>query len=191
MNASIPDGIAVEAPSRPIQVPEDRRTRTLKNVSRGVWLMVTGTLWILWNLWIINWRWMESYGFALIGVLLLVQTIAAGRFRLFLGSWLLLVGGFHVVLSHMDSFRMREVWPMYAVLTGVAFLFHFLANTRRWFSLVACCLLIGYGILSLSVTFLGFPYTVVSVLRHFWPLGLVAAGLILIGLAIWSKRKKL
>lgn len=160
-----------------------------KQLTGGLWLLTLGFLWLLWNFRIVPWRWMESYGFVTVGAVFLFQTIASRRYRLLLGSWFVLIGLFHVLIAYTD-FHIREIWPSYAILTGLAFLIHFAVDPRRWFSLLCGLLGAGFGAISLSRTLLLLPHHVARTLLSYWPLSFVAAGLIMIGVALWHQHKK-
>lgn len=185
MNALTSD-LAPTGSTQPASTPFRRST---KQLSGGLWLITLGLLWLLWNFRTIHWSWMESYGFVIVGAVFLFQTIASRQYRLLLGSWFILIGLFHILISYTD-FRIREIWPVYVILTGLAFFIHFAADPRRWFSLLCGMLGTGFGVVYLSRTLFLLPHHVAQTLLSYWPLSFVAAGLVMIALALWHQRKK-
>lgn len=160
-----------------------------KYLMLGIWLVALGTLWLLWNVRAVNWAWIERYGFIALGAFLLVKTIVLKKYHLFWGGTLLLIGCFHIYLDQAGDFRMRELWPMYLLIAGMMFMANFIVDLKRWFSLVAGMFLLVFGGAYISRTYFMMPYEVIMWIKLYWPLTFVAAGLILVAIAIFKSRK--
>lgn len=161
-----------------------------KYLFTGLWLIVIGTFWILWNMNVLSWGWMERYGLIIIGGVSIIKTIVTKKYYVFFGLTLLLIGVFHLYLDTQEGLAMRTLWPVYFLISGIAFVINFFFNMRRWFSLVAGLSLIGFGGIHISRNFYMFPYDWVFIIRTYWPLTFVVSGIILVCVA-WYKHRKL
>lgn len=155
----------------------------------GIWLIVLGAIWLLWNVRVVNWAWIERYGFILFGAILLVKTVALKKYHLFWGGTILLIGCFHIYLDLSAEYGMRELWPMYLLIAGIMGIANFLVDVKRWFSLVSGMLLMVFGGVYISRTYFMLPYEMVYWIRSYWPLTFVVAGIILVTIAIIKGRK--
>ena len=160
-----------------------------KYLMLGIWLVALGTLWLLWNVRAVNWAWIERYGFIIFGVFLLAKTVILKKYHLFWGGTLLLIGCFHIYLDQAGDFKMRELWPMYLLIAGMMFMVNFIIDLKRWFSLVAGMFLLVFGGAYISRTYFMMPYEIIMWIKLYWPLTFVAAGLILVAIAIIKSRK--
>lgn len=161
-----------------------------KYLFTGIWLILIGAMWILWNMDVLSWGWMERYGLIIVGGLSIVKTIFTKKYHVFFGLTLLMIGGFHLYLDTQEGLGMRTLWPVYFLIGGIALIINFFFNMRRWFSLVAGLSLIGFGGIHISRNFYMFPYDWVFMIRTYWPLTFVVSGIILVG-AAWYKHRKL
>jgi hypothetical protein len=173
--------------------PQSEKTLVEKKPYRylmlGIWLMALGAVWLLWNLRVVNLAWIERYGFIIFGAILLTKTILLKKYHLFWGGTFLLIGLFHVYLDLSADLGMRELWPMYLLIAGTTFIANFLVDVKRWFSLVAGMFLMMFGGIYLSRTFFMMPYDLVLWIRSYWPLTFVAAGIILVVIALIKGHK--
>jgi hypothetical protein len=154
----------------------------------GLWLVAVGVWALLWDADIVDWRWIESYGFAAMGALTIGLAIRFRTRRLFLGTCLLMTGIFNIILANAGIRRLETLWPAYLVILGLALLIHSLAGAARWVSLVSGTLIAAVGMLGLLSTLLRFSYDFEPALRLGWPLGLVLSGVVLITVG-WLKRR--
>ncbi len=171
--------------------PVSKRKNSYKHLMTGLWLIIIGIGWLLWNLHVINWAWTERYGFIILGAFLLVKNFITKKHHVALGTFLILIGCFHLYLDSAYEYEMHHLWPLYLMAGGVAFFVNFVLNTSRWFSLVAALTLIGFGAIHLSRSFWFVPYDLVNAVKLYWPLTFVLAGVILLSIALIKKRKHL
>jgi hypothetical protein len=155
-----------------------------RHLMTGMWLILIGIIWLLWNLHMINWAWMERYGFILLGVFLLVRNFVSKKYHVAVGTFLILIGCFHLYLDAAYEYQMYHLWPVYLIVGGIAFFLNFVLNTRRWFSLLAALMLIGFGAINLSRSFWFVPHDMIAAVRLYWPLTFVLAGIILLSMAL-------
>ena len=161
-----------------------------KYLFTGLWLILIGAMWILWNMDVLSWGWIERYGLIIVGGLSIVKTIITKKYHVFFGLTLLMIGGFHLYLDTQEGLGMRTLWPVYFLIGGIALIINFFFNMRRWFSLVAGLSLIGFGGIHISRNFYMFPYDWVFMIRTYWPLTFVVSGIILV-CAAWYQHRKL
>ena len=186
INASSPVADGPEVTSASVKTANKK---PYKYLMLGIWLVGLGTIWLLWNVHVINWAWIERYGFIGMGIFLLAKTVILKKYHLFWGGTLLLIGCFHIYLDQAGDFRMRELWPMYLLIAGSMFMANFIVDLKRWFSLVAGMFLLLFGGVYISRTYFMMPYEVIMWIKLYWPLTFVAAGLILVAIAIIKSRK--
>ena len=182
--------IANQASAEPYSdAVRQNKTHTQKHLIIGIWLIAVGMAWILWNARWINWAWTERYGFMLLGTVLLAQNIIRRKMRIALGTALILVGAFHLYLDYAE-FSARHLWPVYLLIAGFALILNYIANTRRWFSLISGIFLAGFGSIFFAREMDFIPYSLALMARTYWPLTLVLGGIIIILVTLIKNKKQ-
>ncbi len=155
----------------------------------GLWLILIGSGWLLYNFRILNWAWMERYGLLVLGGFVLLRTAYLRKFKLTTALSLMAIGLFHIYLDQSDL-NMRTVLPMYFIIIGAAFFVNFAIKPDRWWSLASSLILTTWGGLWLSRANDLLSYEWIRTIRTYWPLTFVLAGLILFTVAFIRQRKK-
>lgn len=138
----------------------------------------------------------ELLGYALIfyGITLVYTSFGKNRTGvLFIGSTLFLTGLLLFLINNFEFTNNNDViFPAALLIIGIDFLMLFLDNTERLsfiavsltaiFSAIIVTLLLG------SITFRTFFISIINIVEKYWPVVLIAAGLIII-LNIEHKRK--
>jgi hypothetical protein len=131
----------------------------------------------------------------LLGMSLLYRVFFKGGYEsyVFAGLFLVLVGAFILILNTgaFDA-GFRQIWPLFMLFAGVSL---FAYGMKRKGNAQARMIIPSVAIIFLSLIFLLFSLRIVSMsFRRFvvtwWPVILVAAGVVLIGLDIFMARKK-
>lgn len=165
-------------------------TRPYKYLTMGMLLIAIGGMWLLWNLRLINWHWIERYGFVMIGAGLLIQTIVRKKNNIFWGVFLLLIGGFHLYLDYSTTLSMNKLWPVYFLSAGLALIVNYGLHIRRWMSLVMGILLAGFGVVQLARELMLIPYDFIFLAKVYWPLTFVLAGIIILCVTLIKHRNR-
>lgn len=155
----------------------------------GLWLIGLGVFWLVWNLDLLRWSWVERYGFVVIGLFFVAKAIFLRTYHFAVGISFLTIGLFHLYLDYAEVASMRALWPIYFLLIGSGFMVNFLVNTNRWPSLTLSLVSLMTGGVLLSRSYFLMPATSLELLRTYWPLTLVASGTILIATAWFKKRR--
>ena len=189
LDTNIPGNAAesIQPESGPVSTGKNQ----YKHLMTGIWLILIGSGWLMWNFHLINWAWMERYGFIILGAFLLIKNFISKKHHVVVGIFLILIGCFHLYLDNEYEYEMHHLWPLYLILGGIAFFINFILNTRRWFSLVASLTLIGFGAIHLSRAFWFVPYDLVMAVKLYWPLTFVLAGVILLSIALFKKSRSI
>ncbi len=163
--------------------------RTEKNYFlTGIWLVVIGVGWLLYNTHFLNWAWMERYGLITLGAISLLKTLYLKKYQIFWSVALILTGVFHLYLDQ-SNYGMRMLWPMYFLIAGLAWFLNFCIRPSRWISLAAGLITTTFGGLYLTRAVDLLSYEWIAMVRTYWPLTFVMAGIILLAVALIRKRK--
>lgn len=160
---------------------------------RGLWLGITltivGSIWLLWNFEFIDGFWVERYGILLIGLVLIVRTIYTKTYRFFSGVFLAGIGGFHIFLDYQPFDAMRDLWPVYFLVMGAAFLIDYAANFRRWISLVFGLLASSVGGIWLGRELFYLDDEWITLTRFYWPLLFIVSGCIMVAVTLIRRKR--
>jgi hypothetical protein len=128
-----------------------------------------------------------------LGLVLLLRYFTDGRRDeglVFSGIAGLLTGAFFLAftLSRWEWAQMRQLWPTFIVIGGVAFLAQWLVRPRQWGLLIpmSLALLVGGGLLLINTGAL--QRELAEQLFKFWPVALILAGLSTLASAILRVR---
>lgn len=172
------------------------KSQAVENVSpapRGLWLGITltliGALWLLWNFDVIDGFWIERYGILLIGLAWVARTVYTKTYRFFPGVFLAGIGGFHLYLDYQPFNAMRDLWPVYFLIMGAAFLINYAVNLRRWISLVLGLLTSSIGGIWLGRELFGFDYRWMTLTKFYWPLLFIISGCIMVAVTLIRRKR--
>ncbi len=168
---------------------ENAPSKRVPALTWGVTLVAIGTFFLLWNLDVLDGYWFERYGLIVMGLALTSWTLYRRRYRFFLGVVLFGTGCFHLYLDGLPYQAIRDLWPVYLLIPGVACLLNFVVRPSRWFSLLCGLVLNAVGWLWLAREQRWVDYDwFVNARALSWPLIFITAGIILIAVAIVRNR---
>ena len=163
-----------------------------RTVLPGIFLIFSGAVLLLHKLMPGFFGWREIYPliFLAIGIWLIIEAILPGkpdRGAVFPGTIFLLLGVFFALRNYdlIPYYYLAEIWPIFLIILGFAFLSLFLVNPRDQGNLIPAGLFLFFGILLLLDKLEIIDWNVWDTLADYWPVILI-----LIGVAIIAKSMK-
>jgi len=150
----------------------------------GIVLVVIGLIILIHKMAIIQFDWYELYPLLFLGLgiwFLFKVFIYKKTNSAFAGSLFLLLGIFFL-LRNYDLYEfgfMFEVWPVFLLIFGIAFLVQFIVKPQDWGLLIPAgiFLFLGVGFLARNLHWHWLcPFEVTRILERYWPLALILIG---------------
>jgi hypothetical protein len=160
----------------------------------GIILIIIGAFILLRNLALFRFYWSESYPifFILLGLVLIVAFIFyRSKSYIFWGSVFLMLGIFFMLRNYdiIDYFFMDEVWPIFLIILGIAFLVKFLVDPKDFGALIPAGILLFIGIINLLRAL--HYWEAYDYVKQYWPLLIVIVGLNIIITAMIKNRNSM
>jgi len=158
----------------------------------GLILIIIGAILLLHKLDIFNVGWYEIYPLILMGIGILFFTSIIGKNQkgaVFPGTILFLLGMFYFLRNYeiIPYYYMREVWPVFLLILGLAFFAIFLTKPDDWGVLIPAAVFVLLGVSFLLREFHIISWNAWDVVGDYWPIILIIIGA---GVILGSLRKK-
>ncbi|NOZ62967.1 MAG: hypothetical protein GXO74_15025 [Calditrichaeota bacterium] len=150
----------------------------------GVFLILLGIILLLYKLMPNFFGWRELYPLILLvlGIWLVIEAMLPDkkdRGAIFPGTILLLLGLFFSLRNYdlIPFYYVREVWPIFLIILGFAFLALFLVNPRDQGSLIPASLFLFFGVILLLRKLSIIDWEIGNFFADYWPVILIFVGL--------------
>lgn len=147
----------------------------------GLILIFIGAILLLYKLDVFDFGWYEVYPLILMGIGVLFFTSIIGKNQkgaVFPGTILFLLGLFYFLRNYeiISYYYMREVWPVFLLILGLAFFAVFLTKPEDWGVLIPAAILVLLGVSFLMREFHIIRWNVWDVIGDYWPIILIIIG---------------
>lgn len=147
----------------------------------GLILIIIGALLLIHKLTPYSFGWYELYPLILIGLgLLFFASIVHKRDKgaVFPGTIVLLLGLFFFLRNYdiIPYYYMREVWPIFLIILGIAFLAIFITKPADWGVLIPAGIFLFLGIVFLLRKFHIIYWDIWDIIADYWPVILIIIG---------------
>lgn len=147
----------------------------------GLILILIGALLLIHKLTPYSFGWYEIYPLILIsmGVLFFVSIIhKRDKGAIFPGTIFFLLGLFFFLRNYeiIPYYYMREVWPMFLIILGLAFVAIFITKPGDWGVLIPAGIFLFLGIVFLLRKFYIIYWDIWDIIADYWPVILIIIG---------------
>ena len=163
-----------------------------QSIIPGALLILIGTVLLCYEFnWIpLDWYQLYPIGMICIGLILVIWGIMKRTGNGLFWGIVVLGAGIFFALRNYDFIRyysIHTMWPVFAIILGIAFLSLFILNRNDWGVLIPAVFLLFFG----SNYFLEyFDYWRLQEFFHtYWPISLIVAGIIVVVVSLGRKRK--
>ena len=158
----------------------------------GLILIVIGALILIHKLDIYHLYWRDIYPivFVILGVWFFVSVFAKKQKGLaFPGTLFLLLGIFFFLRDYYRLY-LDELWPIFLLIFGIAFIVQFLFNHKDWGLLIpgGIFLFLGFGFLARTLHWY-IPFEFEYYIGKYWPVVLILIGIAIIVSSLRKKQK--
>jgi len=147
----------------------------------GLILILIGALLLVHKLSPYSFGWYEIYPLILMGLgALLFVSVPGKRDKgaVFPGTILFLLGLFFFLRNYdvIPYYYMREVWPIFLIILGLAFVAIFITKPRDWGVLIPAGIFLFLGVVFLLRKFYIIYWDVWDIVSDYWPVILIIIG---------------